>query len=484
MDKWRVSGLLALGIWASCGGATSPAGDQGSGERTGGAGAGAGVIGATNVSTTWTFPALVVNQGKTAFPTYLAHLLGRTIDDPFPTDLACARVANGGSQPATIHLELSFAGYASSKSVDVTVAAGTSERKCLTPTFDIDALYQLTAPATGMIEGRATDDAGADVGSQNQVIDVPPVSDVAWADQGMSPTEMRNLAAVYVEPNAPVVDQLQRLAQASSVFSNFGNGNPYARAPYARTANLDPGGSAGELIYVESGESLEWAIGPVTCSGCLDTTVDVYLLTPSQLDGLTKGTSIAATAVWNAQSQGADVTVSPSAGFYYLVLVNADAAAGRAATWSRSVTREDVVRDLLLSLFSALRSLKITYTNVTGTYFDGWQHVRRVADSIAALSANCIDGSFVFASAAELLGLEPVLITKSGHAYVGIRSAPGSSTIWPIETTLVGNATATPFDAYVTAIANRAGDIKTDPQYQEIDVATMRERGVTPLVQP
>jgi hypothetical protein len=138
----------------------------------------------------------------------------------------------------------------------------------------------------------------------------------------------------------------------------------------------------------------------------------------------------------------------------------------------------------LLSLFSALRSLKITYTSVTNTYFDGWQHVRRVADSIAALSANCIDGSLVFASAAELLGPEPVLITKSDHAYVGLRSAPGSSTIWPIETTLVGDPSVTPFDAYVTAIANRANDIKTDPQYQEVDIATMRKRGVTPLVQP
>jgi len=178
------------------------------------------------------------------------------------------------------------------------------------------------------------------------------------------------------------------------------------------------------------------------------------------------------------------VKVTPASGFYYLVLVNPDAAAGRAVTWGRSVTREDVVRDLLLSVFSALRSLKVTYTSVGNTYFDGWQHVRRVADSIAALSANCIDGSLVFASAAELLGLEPVLITKSHHAYVGIRSAPGSSTVWPIETTLVGDATTTPLDAYLAAITNRANDIRMDPQYQEIDVATMRNRGVTPLVQP
>jgi hypothetical protein len=152
-------------------------------------------------------------------------------------------------------------------------------------------------------------------------------------------------------------------------------------------------------------------------------------------------------------------------------------------SWTRSVTREDVVRDLLTSVFSALRKLGVTYTSVTNTFFDGWQHVRRVSESVQALSANCIDGTLVFASVAELLGVEPVLIFRTGHAYVGVRSAPGSPIIWPIETTLVGNSAATPLDAYITAINNRANDTATDPSYQEVDVATARQAGITPLVQ-
>ena len=51
---------------------------------------------------------------------------------------------------------------------------------------------------------------------------------------------MKTLAAVYVEPHAPVIDQLQRLAQPNSVFSNFGNGeDPYHRDPYARKVTFD-----------------------------------------------------------------------------------------------------------------------------------------------------------------------------------------------------------------------------------------------------
>jgi hypothetical protein len=464
----------------------TPGTTGGSGATTGTGGA-AGTAGSSTapggVSATWTFPALIADATRSTFPTYLAHLLGRKIEHPFPTDFACATVSNGGNNPVTVHLEVDFAAYATAKSQDVTVGAGSSQRTCLTPTFDIDALYHLTAPVTGMIEGHATDQTNHDVGSVNQVVSVPPVSDIAWTDPGIARADMGTLAPVYVEPNAPVVDQLQRLAQPSSVFSNFGDGNPYHRSPYLRQDTFNPSSYTWELIYVEAGEGVEWALSDVTCASCASPTINVYLMTQDQFSGWTNGTSSAATLVWNDQIAGAHQTQSLAPGFYYFVLFNADDAAGRDVSWARNVTREDVVRDLLTSLFSALRALKITYTSVTKTFFDGWQHVRRVSESIQALSANCIDGSLVFASAAELLGVEPVLIFKTGHAYVGIRSAPGSPIIWPIETTLVGDTSATPEDAYYTAIVNRAKDMANDPGYQEVDVATMRKAGITPLVQ-
>jgi hypothetical protein len=55
--------------------------------------------------------------------------------------------------------------------------------------------------------------------------------------------------------------------------------------------------------------------------------------------------------------------------------------------------------------------------------------------------------------------------------------------IWPIETTMVGSTTATPLDAYSFAINAQPMDKATDPKYQEVDIKTMRSRGVTPLVQ-
>lgn len=457
------------------GGTASPPG--GPGGATTGTGGHAGAL-----AVTWTLPALITDDRGSTFPTYLAHLLGRKIDHPFPTDLACATVMNGGSGSATVHLTVDFAVYASPKKQDVTVAAKGSTRVCLTPTFDLKTLYALTAPVTGMIEGQGRDDANGDVGSVNRVVSVPAVTDIAWEDAQIKGPDMNTLTAVYVEPNAPVVDQLQRLAQKNSVFSNFGDGNAYARQPYPRKGTLEADEYVNELLYLEKDEPLEWVLGDVACAGCGKPAVDVYVMTLDQFDAWDNGTSNAATAVWSDQPKGTDRTKSLAPGFYEFVVMNTDETSSRDVVWSRTVTREDVVRDLLTSVFSALRSLGITYTNITGTYFQGWQHVRRVGQSVSALSANCLDGTLVFASVAELLGLQPVLIFKTGHAYMGIRSAPGSSVIWPIETTMVGDASKTPLDAYVTGIEERADDSRKDPEYQEMDVASLHARGITPLV--
>jgi hypothetical protein len=481
-------GATTGGGGATTGGGGATTGGGGATTGQGGTGGAAGTPGSgtvqNGVSAAWTFPALVTDADGSTFPTYLAHLLGRKVAHPFPTDFACVTVSNSGKDPATIHLEVDFAVYATPKSQDVTIAARSSRQTCLTPTFDIDALYHLTAPVTGMIEGHATDQADGNVGSVNQVVSVPPVGDVPWVDQGIATRDMKSLAAVYVEPHAPVIDQLQRLAQPNSVFANFGDGDPYHREPYARKATIDASEYMPEPIYVESGENVAWALSAVSCATCASPSVDVYIMTVDQFTGWTNGTSNAATAVWTNQVTGAQRTQSLAQGWYYFVVYNTDGAAGRDVTWARSVTREDVVRDLLTSLFSALRGLGVTYSSVTNTYFDdGWQHVRRVSESIQALSANCVDGALVFASAAELLGVEPVVIFRSGHAYVGIRSAPGSPVIWPIETTMVGDPSSKPWDAYLYAMTARQKEMTMDPVYQEVDVAAMRQAGITPLVQ-
>lgn len=479
-----VDGTSATG---AAGTSTSASGGTG-GQGTGGQGTG-GSSGAV-LSATWTFPSLITTTKVAAtFPTYVAHLLGKQITEPFPTDFACASVANSGISAGTAHLSVSLGAYGSAVNTDLNVPPRSSKKACVTPNFDKAALYALTAPDNATLTATAQDASGADIGSSNMTIAIAPADDIPWSANGITPTTLREMSAVYVEPNALEIDKLQRLALQYSAFGIWDSGNgPYLRNPYLRSDAIPSGHFVYDPFVVEPAEAAQsfvWTIQSVTCSPCTNEAVDVAIFTADQLSAYLAGTSNTATAVWLSQGTGRSGSqVLGTAGQYYIAFINAGSNVGdRSVAWTRTVTKEDVVRDVLLATFQALRAANLTYSDITSTFFSEWQHVRRVTESLEAASANCIDGSFVFASVAELLGVQPVLIFKTGHAYMGIRSGPGSSVIWPIETTLVGSTTVTPLDAYATAITNRAMDKATDPNYQEIDIATMRGRGVTPLVQ-
>jgi hypothetical protein len=515
MDKLKVAGLLVVVslLPGACGGgdpvdppslppslATTGAGVTGSngiiGAITGAAGSGgagteaatgaaAGTTGAAGAGTTpgalavrWTFPALVTSDKArgAVFPTYLAHLLGKPIKHPFPTSLVCADVTNPGpAAPAT--LTVKFAIYGQDAVQDVTLGAGAT-RACLTPVFDLAKLYALRDATVGRIEASLAV-GGAPASSTMQEVSIAPVNDIAWAQGAISPADMQDLASVFVTPKDPKIDQLQRLAAETSPFGGFGGGDPYARAPYLREVELQPGEYSQETTFLEAGEALGWAL-PAISGG--DGTVEVALFTIDQFDAWVNGSSDKATRAWTSQGAGAKDTVTGlPAGVYRLAFFNADAGAARRLQWVRNATREDVAVDVLASIYDALKQLNTRYSNITDSYFQTFQHIRRPSEVLAALSANCLDGSLVFASALELLGMEPVVIAATGHAFVGVKSAPASSVIWAIETTLVGTNPVD--DALGVGMQELIDDARSDPRYHVIDIKALRARGVLPLPQ-
>jgi hypothetical protein len=286
-----------------------------------------------------------------------------------------------------------------------------------------------------------------------------------------------------------MVDGLQRLAAESSVFGGFGGASPYARAPYARKVDIPASGHVSELVAVETGESITWTVSSV--SGGAADAIDVYLFTPDQLTAWSNGTSQGATMAWPGRGSGTTETVAVPANAYFLVLDNpgTPGTPGTPAdTWSRNVTREDVAVDVLGSIFAALKALMTTYSNVPASYFDDFQHIRRASEVLSSLSANCIDGSLLFASTLELLGMEPVVIVRTGHAYVGVKSAPGSSIVWPVETTMVGTDSFD--DAFNTGVDELIADEgqgqapMKDPQLHLVDIKALRTRGILPMPLP
>lgn len=107
-------------------------------------------------------------------------------------------------------------------------------------------------------------------------------------------------------------------------------------------------------------------------------------------------------------------------------------------------TAQDVA-DQVAAIYKALQDLGFHYSSITDTPSASQtlfsQHVRLVGDSLATSQANCIDGTVIFASLFKKIGLNPVIITIPGHAFVGVYLTEDNRIegLLPIETTVVGS---------------------------------------------
>ncbi len=418
------------------------------------------------------------NQMQPLFPTYLAHLIGKTVQHPVPLELACVTLNNPRATAVTLRVLVDFKLYAEAVTENVTVPPGASVRRCPTPVFDFARLYALTGEAQGRIELSLIDlAANRPVATNAITFAIAPVGDVSWVSpSGLTTKDMRDLSATLVTPRDPLVDRLQRDATEISAFKLLG---PMALAKKvgATAVTIPPTDYYFNSVFVESDEAVNWQMQNVQGGS---STVDVYLLTSQQLQALLSGANSQTTAAWTGSGRGAAAVVKqlPST-WYYLMFVNR-ASTSAVITWSRAATREDVVEDSLRAVFLALRAAKITYSNITDTYFNGWQHVRLANETLKALSANCFDGSLLFASVLELVGLEPVVVFVPGHAFVGAR-LPGGK-VWPVETTVIGNPSVTFHDAMNLAIKRQAAEA-SGPGYYELPIKAVRDRGILPLPQ-
>jgi hypothetical protein len=455
------------------------AGAGGNGGGTGDAGVPDGGVVPGTVAVSWAFPGLIQTSMGTTFPTYLAHLFGKKPKHPLLLELACVKVVNGRTTPLRGRFKVDMPVYAQPSTQDFTVMPGQTISGCLDPTFDLGQLYTLRDASRGRVEALVTDlDGGAELGSAMRSFSIAAPSDIAWTAMGAVLGDMIDLAAVFVTPKDAQIDQLQRLSLEESTWRDLGGLNGYDRPPLASTDTLMPGEYFYDRLLFEATDKLTWKLTTLTGPA----SVDVYLFNKAQFEAYQATNDTTAEQSWKGQTAGMQATVTPGSGTHVLVIDNPSTATAPAEIGMlRTPVRFEVAADALRSVFVALQKLNTKYSNITDTFFNDWQHVRRPREVLGALSANCLDGSMLFASVLELVGMEPVIVTKTGHAYVGVRSGPGSSLIWPVETTMVGSAT---FDqAFDTALKEFVADEKMDPKFRVVDIKAMRARGVLPLPQ-
>src|SRR5262249_43148739 len=95
-------------------------------------------------------------------------------------------------------------------------------------------------------------------------------------------------------------------------------------------------------------------------------------------------------------------------------------------------------------VFEAMKQHGLSYVDSFATFgvFNlKAERVRLPSETLSMNGANCIDMSVTFASAMENLGMEPVIVLVPGHAFTGVRLAPGSARIFYLDLTVLPDGT-------------------------------------------
>ena len=140
------------------------------------------------------------------------------------------------------------------------------------------------------------------------------------------------------------------------------------------------------------------------------------------------------------------------------------------------------VTDEARGVFAAMKQLGISYVASISTYGQFTTRAERVRlphETLSLNSADCVDLSVAFASAMENLGLEPVIVLVPGHAFTGVRLAPGSPEILYLDLTVMPDGT---FEAALQRARNWLQ--KTSRvQINLIDIAAARSRQIYPMAE-
>lgn len=141
---------------------------------------------------------------------------------------------------------------------------------------------------------------------------------------------------------------------------------------------------------------------------------------------------------------------------------------------------ETLVLCQLASIFAAMRDhYQIAYISSPESYTtSNAQSIKLPEEVIMENSGLCIETVVTVAAALENLGMEPVIILIPGHAWVAVRTAPGSPNYFHLETTMLD---APVLDALTFAEENWA---QNSGNATVIDIKEAREDGILPFGAP
>lgn len=141
------------------------------------------------------------------------------------------------------------------------------------------------------------------------------------------------------------------------------------------------------------------------------------------------------------------------------------------------------------AIYEELKARGVTYVMdpTVNTDLVKVQRTRLPTEVLESTNAQCLEGTILFATMLEAIGLRPIIVLVPGHAFVGWHATradgvkPDADRLF-LETTMVGNA---PFEAAMkTAMQRTASELKSGNvargTSQLIELTSLREGGIKP----
>lgn len=179
----------------------------------------------------------------------------------------------------------------------------------------------------------------------------------------------------------------------------------------------------------------------------------------------------------------------------------------------------DEVLKQVFAIWDVFQRRGFRYSTISTTVTSGTktavisQTVRLVDDSLRSAQANCVDGSVLFASVLRRMGIDPFIVLLPHHAFLGFYLDADHKTTRFLETTRMGSVDlnelkddsgagvavsektkdSASYKSFVSAvnygqmeynkIKEKLQDPGGDANYQVIDIAKERKRGVIPITE-
>lgn len=157
----------------------------------------------------------------------------------------------------------------------------------------------------------------------------------------------------------------------------------------------------------------------------------------------------------------------------------------------------DIVRSQAKAFFNTLKKdYELVYTNAPLNFGklsrQVTQRVRlpKISLKEGKSQANCIDGTVLFSTLLQSIGIEPLIVIVPGHAFVGWRIWPGTEEYDFLETTMIGyrtfeDALKSGNEGYNNALGeglDKKELFDPDGFIRIVDVAACRRKGIDPLM--